>query len=381
MNIAISGYEANIVNRVGIGRYAFEIISGINRLVSDRKLYPDVNITVYLPNEPLAHLPRSTDYWQYRVAPPKWLWNFIGFPAALSFANPKPDVIFSPTHYIPRFTRIPQAFSIMDLSYEYYPELFKKSDLYKLKNWTRYSARQSKLVFTISRFSKDAIIKTYGVPDKSVIVTYPGLTQTPSANMTKNEISRKYGISQNYIISVGTLQPRKNFVRLIEAFSGFLVQNKQKFKNPELVIVGKKGWLYDEIIRAPDKYRISASVKFLDYVPDSDLPHLYKYALCFALPSLYEGFGLPVLEAMAQGCPVVVSNTSSLPEIAGNAGVYVDPENPESITRGILTAVRERNLMQGRKRISYGLGRVREFTWDKAAKQTLDVLIQAAVNK
>jgi glycosyltransferase involved in cell wall biosynthesis len=375
MIIAISGYEANVADRVGIGRYAYEIVSKIYDLVMHDQKYSEVEIVVYLPTSPLSHMPKETNKWHYRLSPPKPFWNFCGFPFALFKSDPKPDIIFSPTHYIPRFTDIPQAFSIMDLSYEYFPNLFRKTDLYKLKLWTRYSAKHAKRIFTISNYSKDAIINLYHVPKKVVTVIYPGLTLFKSDVMIKNEISQKYNISGNYILSVGTLQPRKNFTRLIEAFQDFLSKNKQQFKNLELVIVGKKGWLYDDIISAPARYKLMGKVKFLEFVPDEDLVSLYKYALCFVLPSLYEGFGLPVLEAMAQGCPVVVSNSSSLPEIAGKAGIYVDPNDTQSIVKGLLAAVRERNLMQGKIRVKKGLLRVQDFSWDKAAKETLDSLI------
>ena len=192
--------------------------------------------------------------------------------------------------------------------------------------------------------------------------------------MTKQNLTHKYHISGYYILSVGTLQPRKNYTRLIEAFSRFLRQNKQKFGAIDLVIVGKKGWLYEEILSAPAKYGVQDLVKFLDFVPDEELASLYENALCFALPSLYEGFGLPVLEAMARRVPVVVSNVSSLPEIAGEAGIYVKPEDVESITQGLLSAVRQRNLMQGRQRVQKGLSQVKKFTWENAAKKTLEVL-------
>jgi glycosyltransferase involved in cell wall biosynthesis len=380
MIIAISGYEANIENRVGIGRYAYEIISGIYKLLSNRNLYKNIEVIIYLPTQAQIHLPEKTDYWRYQIAKPLPLWTFLGFPLSLSTTRPKPDIIFSPTHYIPRFTKLPQAFSIMDLSYEYYPELFNKNDLFKLKHWTSFSAQHAKCIFTISRFSKDAIIKTYGVSEKAVVVTYPGLSNQKSMNMTKNEIIQKYGISQNYVLSVGTIQPRKNYIRLIEAFKNFLLQNRQKYKNLELIIIGKKGWMYDEILASPKKFNIADKVKFLDYVPDSDLTFFYKYALSFVLPSLYEGFGLPALEAMAQECPVVVSKSSSLPEIVGSAGIYVDPESTEDITQGLLASVRERNLIQGKNRIKKGLLRVKEFSWEKAAKQTLDILIEIATN-
>ena len=213
-----------------------------------------------------------------------------------------------------------------------------------------------------------------------VNMTYPGVSMEskviPIKSGQKSKEFEKYNISKYYILSVGTIQPRKNYERLIEAFSIFLKLNKQRFGNIDLVIVGKKGWLYEAIVNAPKRFGVEKQVKFLDFVPDSDLRILYQNALCFALPSLYEGFGLPVLEAMAHRCPVVISDVSSLPEIAGKAGVYVKPTSIESIAKGLLAAVRERNLKQGKWRIEKGLEQVKKFTWEKAAKKTLEVLIE-----
>jgi glycosyltransferase involved in cell wall biosynthesis len=191
----------------------------------------------------------------------------------------------------------------------------------------------------------------------------------------------KYTLSAHYILSVGTIQPRKNYARLIEAFSIFLKKNKQRFRKIELVIVGKRGWLYDDILQAPAKFGIKTHVRFLQFVPDDELRALYKNALCFALPSLYEGFGLPVLEAMANSCPVVVSRSSSLPEIAADAGIYVDPEDVSDIAKGLLTAVRQRNLKQGKSRVKKGRARAREFTWERTARETLKVLEEVGEKK
>ncbi len=385
MVIAIDGYEANVSKRVGIGRYAYEIIRHIYELVeslSSRKSVKskeDIQFRIYLPDVPQSDMPKETSWWKYRVVRPKKLWTFIGLPLALVRDTPKADVVFSPTHYIPRFTAIPRVMSIMDCSYLAFPELFRAKDLHQLVHWTRYSVRHAKAIFTISLFSKNAIIEAYRVDPKNVIVTYPGLSR--KSKVESRNMEQKYNIAKHYILSVGTIQPRKNYERLIEAFSIFLKQNRQKFGIIDLVIVGKKGWLYDDIITAPKRLGIETQVKFLDFVPDSDLPALYHNALCFALPSLYEGFGLPVLEAMACECPVVVSQVSSLPEIAGEAGIYVDPMSVESITKGLLTAVRQRNLMQGKARVKKGLEQVKKFSWDKAAKETLDVLNQIVKNR
>ncbi len=389
MIIAIDGYEANQMHRVGIGRYAYEILTRMYEQVKKSK-DTTVEFRIYLPDAPLPDMPRETPWWKYRIAGPKKLWTFIGLPLALLLDSPKADVVFSPTHYIPRFTSIPRVMSIMDLSYLSYPELFRKKDLHQLVHWTAYSAAHATKIFTISEYSRNDIIKTYQKAAADVIVTYPGLNmgndahipnirmetkkRTRKPNASVSELMKKYGISRHYVLSVGTIQPRKNYSKLIAAFAVFLKKNKQNFGAIDLVIVGKKGWLYEDILSAPIRYGVEGKVKFLEFVPDDDLPALYTNALCFALPSLYEGFGLPVLEAMAYSCPVVVSNVSSLPEIAGKAGVYVNPLDTDAISKGLLAAVRERNLMQGRLRIRRGLEQVAKFSWDKAAEITLNII-------
>lgn len=375
MIIAVDGYEANVPTRVGIGRYAYDILCNIYAIVA-RSGGGNYEFRIYLPRKPLPDMPRETRWWQYCVRGPSKLWTVIGLPLALASDCPRADVVYSPTHYIPRFTSLPRVMAIMDTSYLEYPDMFRKRDLYQLTHWTAYAVAHAKAICTISKFSKNAIIRAYKVPEDQVVVTYPGFSMPTTAANQEATILKKYTIANHYILSVGTIQPRKNYIRLIEAFSKFLTLNKQKFGEIQLVIVGKKGWLYEAILDAPKKYGISDKVKFLHNVPDSDLPHLYRNALCFALPSLYEGFGLPVLEAMAYKCPVVVSNVSSLPEIAGNAGVYVDPKDVASITQGLLSAVRQRNLIQGKSRIQQGLSQVKLFTWEKAAKQTLEVLTE-----
>ncbi|MBI5621235.1 glycosyltransferase family 4 protein [Candidatus Gottesmanbacteria bacterium] len=383
MIIAIDGYEANVPERVGIGRYAYEILKQMFEEVKSRKSKVEsedkIDFRIYLPSTPLSDMPSETQWWQYRVLEPKKFWTLFRLPLALATDLPKADVVFSPTHYLPRFTHLPRVMSIMDVSYLHYPGLFRPQDLYQLTHWTAYSVAHAARILTISEFSKNAIIKAYGVSEEHIVVTYPGLSNHKSQiTMTKQNVVRKYQLSNHYILSVGTLQPRKNFVRLIEAFAGFLKANKQRFGDIDLVIVGKKGWLYEEILAAPVKFGVANRVKFLDFVSDEDLVCLYEHALCFALPSLYEGFGLPVLEAMARKIPVVVSRVSSLPEIAGKAAVYVDPENTESITKGLLSAVRDRNLLQGRYRVNKGLEQVRKFTWENAARRTLEVLEEVA---
>ena len=368
MIIGIDGNEANVAQRVGISEYAYELLLQFSKYQVSRIKYQ-----VYLKDEPRNDLPEEGEGWKYRIITPRKLWTQFSLPLDLYLHRPKPDVFFTPTHYAPRFSPTPTVISIMDLSFLFYPELFKKNDLYQLRNWTAYSAKKAKRILTISKFSKNAIIKEYGVPEERVVVTYPGLkesfTKTPQA-FTMNRIKSKYGISDKYILFVGTLQPRKNIVRLIEAFS--LIEPK----DTDLVIIGKKGWLYEEILAAPKKYGVLERVKFLDYVPDEDLPVFYEHALCFVLPSLYEGFGLPVLEAMRYNCPVIISNTSSLPEVGGDAAVYIKPEDVSDIAEKIKKVVMSEGLRK--EMIEKGKKQAAKFSWEKTAKETLDMLTNIA---
>lgn len=374
MIIAIDGYEANVTNRVGIGEYAFEMLKGMYAILHDRN-NNFTKVRVYTPDPPQNAFPPVTDSWEYRLSYPKKLWTYIGLPLRLSVDRPRADVVFSPTHYIPRIQIAPQVMAIMDLSYLHYPELFRPKDLFQLREWTAYGAKRSARIFTISEFSRNAIIEAYNIPPERVVVTYPGLRDTTVASMTnKDEVMAKYQLPERYILSVGTIQPRKNFTVLIQAFSNARKKKPELFKDMKLIIVGKKGWLYESIFEAPEKYGVSEFVQFVDFVPDNDLAILYQQAVAFALVSLYEGFGLPVLEAMANKCQVIISNLSSLPEIAGDYGIQVDPKDSESVQEGLITAVSEYGSSLWKKRVDGGLKRSGEFRWDQAAQKALEVL-------
>lgn len=366
MIIGIDGNEANVSHKVGVSEFAFQLLHQFYRLRKEGKISD--KFYIYLKDHPQSDLPVATDWFSYVIVGPKKLWTQIGLPLHLFLERKKPDIFMSPTHYAPRFSLIPTVVSVMDLSYLHFPELFKKTDLYQLTNWTSYSVKQAKHVITISLSSKNDIIKYYGIEDKKVSVVYLGLKplMKDTAKISKEVLKEKYTINSNYILFVGTLQPRKNIARLIEAFS--LIKDKTL----QLVIIGKKGWLYEDIISAPQKFSVADRVKFLDYVTDEDLPAFYTYAECFVLPSLYEGFGLPVLEAMQYGCPVIISNVSSLPEAGGDAAVYVDPHNTSDIVEKIENVLKNKKLRQ--EMIRKGYEQVKKFSWDKTAKEVLDIL-------
>lgn len=388
MLIGIDGNEANVEKRVGIGEYAFELLK---QFANSKFPIPNFQFQIYLKNEPLEDLPKETENWKYRVLKPGKLWTQWRLPLDLYINKPRPDVFFSPSHYAPRFSPVPTVISIMDLSYLYFPQMFKDSDLLQLRNWTAYSVKNAKKVLTISKSSKNDIIKSYGKSSDKVIVVHLGVKQSVSLEpkiYAMSELRTKYKISDNYVLFVGTLQPRKNIERLIEAFS-LIVSNDTRINSNkldknlsnsgmELVIVGKRGWLYEEILAAPKKFEIEKKVKFLENVDNEELAILYKHAKCFVLPSLYEGFGLPVLEAMQNNCPVIASNVSSLPEAGGGACLYVDPEDPSDIADKILRLVTDEKLRH--VLIEKGKKQVKKFSWEKTARETLKVLEEVVNN-
>ncbi|MBU2632116.1 glycosyltransferase family 4 protein [Patescibacteria group bacterium] len=360
MLIGIDGNEANVEKKVGIGEYAFELLKKF-----EESKVSNFQFLIYLKDFPREDLPKAREGWRYRVVGPRKMWTQFALPRDLLLKKPRADIFFTPSHYAPRFSPIPTAISIMDLSYIYFPQLFKKNDLYQLKSWTKYSAKKASLIFTISNSSKDDIIKEYKIDPKKVVVTYPGIKDQKFKVKSMENLPKKYEINKPYFLFIGTIQPRKNIAKLIEAFASIK-------EDVDLVVIGKKGWLFEQILAAPSEFGVEKRVKFLDFVPNEDLPLFYQNAVCYVLPSLYEGFGLPVLEAMQNNCPVITSNVSSLPEAGGDAAIYVNPEDVNDIKEKMEKVLRDSNLRE--EMIKKGQEQVKKFSWEKTAKETLKAL-------
>jgi len=363
MIIGVDGNEANIEKRVGSGQYAYELISHL--LKSDHKN----TYYIYLKEKPLEGFPRNKNS-KFLIFGPKKFWTQFALPLKL-FSGPRPDVFFAPSHYGPRFSSVPIVITIFDLSYIHFPKLFRRLDLYQLQHWTEYSVKKAKAILTISQASKEDIIKHYKVDPKKVFVTYPGyddkLFKPVNDQKAIGKVKEKYKIAGDYIFFLGTIQPRKNLIRLLEAVEGI--------KNIKVVISGKKGWLYDDFFKKIEDPKVRDKIIVTDYVQDEDLPVLFSGARTFILPSLWEGFGIPVLEAMACGCPVVVSDKSSLSEVVEEAGVLINPEDVQSITDGIQKVLTNNKFAQVLSR--RGLIRAKEFSWRRCAYQTLSIIKSA----
>lgn len=372
MKIWIDGYEANSEQRLGSSQVAFELLRHLEKLDQQN------DYTILLPSAPLSDLPREREGWKYKILKPKKLWTKIALPLALYTAKIKPDLIFSPTHYIPQFSPVKRVATIFDLSFLHFPDMFLKKDLWQLKNGTKFSVQNAEHILTISNFSKKDIIKQYGVSKDKITIFYPGFDKEifkPITNETRiKEIKLKYKISGRYVIFIGTIQPRKNIIRLIEAI--------QKIEDLQLVVVGKtegpgrEAWQFQEILQTPTNLGISERIIFTGFVPTQELPYLLSGAVAFVLPSLWEGFGMPAVEAMATGTPVVVANVSSLPEVVGKSGLLVDPYSITQLEQAIRTAISDKKL---RLRLAkLGLEQAQKYSWERAAKIVLSTLEQLA---
>ena len=278
----------------------------------------------------------------------------------------------------PPFAPCPVVVSVHDLSFEHLPQTFTWRSRKQLRLTVRRSARAAAQVIALSEYGRRDIIEKYRL-DPATVTAIP-LAASDRFGPVRNEeelqrVRQTYGIDSDYVLSVGAIQPRKNLIRLVTAYSR-LRRGNPKGKLPKLVLVGKCAWLYDETLRVIKELELSDSVIVTGYVPEGDLPALYSGAVCFVYPSYFEGFGLPPLEAMRCGAPVIAGDRTSLPEVVGAAGLLVDPFDIDALAAAIEKVINDSNL---RAELSLkGLERAKLFDWRETARQTLQIYHKAA---
>jgi glycosyltransferase involved in cell wall biosynthesis len=276
----------------------------------------------------------------------------------------------------PPFCPCPVVVSIHDLSFEHLPHTFNRRSRTQLRLTVRHSARRAERILTLSEHTRRDVIETYGIDAnriEAIPLAAPAHFGPVSDERELQRVRHTYGIKGDYILSVGSIQPRKNLVRLVKAYAQLKGRIAEE-KLPKLVLVGKRAWLYDETLRTLEASGVQDSVILTGYVPEADLPALYSGALCFVYPSFFEGFGLPPLEAMKCGAPVIVGNATSLPEVVGDAGLKVDPYDVDAIAQGLETMV---NDSVYRQTLSVkGRERAKLFDWRETARRTLQVYEQ-----
>jgi glycosyltransferase involved in cell wall biosynthesis len=304
------------------------------------------------------------------------VWMHLALP--LRVWRDRVDVFHAPAYTVPLALPCPSVLTVHDLTIVKFPEWFDHP-------WFRVYARamlpilvrRVARVVTVSQFSKRDLMKCYGLPDEKIRVIPNAvdhrLFHVRYDPQAVRAAVQRFGIGGEYILSVGTLEPRKNLTRLVQAFARLRARGVDDHR---LVVVGEKGWKYEAIFEAVRTLGLEGEVRFLGRVPQSDLPLLYRGAALFAYPSLYEGFGLPVLEAMACGCPVVCSDRSAMPEVGGPAAILVDPEDPEALAGAMSQVLGDRSLADAMR--ARGRTWAAEFHWEKAARALLALYEECA---
>jgi len=281
----------------------------------------------------------------------------------------------------PPFAPCPVVTTIHDLAFEHLPETFNRRSWMQMRLTVRMTARRAAHIITVSEYSRRDISATYGIAPQRITVTPEAAPPNflPVDNETElRRIRESYGIQENYILSLCSIQPRKNLVRLIEAYS-CLRGVRPGFKLPQLVLAGKRGWLDSETFRAAERNALGNDLLFTGYVAERDLPGLYSGAICFVYPSYFEGFGLPVVEAMQCGVPVIAGNRTSLPEVVGEAGLLFDPFDTQALVKALTQVIDDSEYRAVLR--SKGLERARNFNWKTTAQLTLGVYERAATRK
>jgi len=377
MLIGIDGNEANIEKKVGVNQYAYGLLKNIYDLQEKSK---PIRFVVYLKDKPREDLPKQKPWWKYKVIPGRGLWIITKLMPHLFSTKEKPDVFFTPSHYLPPASPMPKVSTIHDLGYLKFSGQFKKYDFWQLTIWTAISVFVSKAIIAVSNSTKRDIVRHYPFASKKIAVVHHGYDQKrfnqKISQKDVRRIKKRYSIVNDYVLFIGTLKPSKNIEGLLTAWKVVL----GKFSKLKLVIAGKKGWLYESIFEKVDQLGLKESVIFTDFIPEEDKPGLIAGAKVFVLPSFWEGFGLDVINAMACGTPAVVSNIASLPEVAGPAGVYLNPNKIESIAQAIIK-VFDMNEVKYDDLVKRGLKQAKKFSWQEAARATLATIVAAGSKK
>lgn len=361
----------------GIGRYTRELINAVAtqdpnnayRLFSAR---PPERLPVADPlpaGDNIRHKPAPlNEKWLYRV------WYRLRWPVPVQWVTGSLDLFHSPDFVLPPVAgNVPTLLTVHDLSFAHYPEVYTPTLVNYLNKVVPWSVERATHILADSYATKLDLIRLWRVAEQKITVLYSGVDMRfrpilDHARLTA--VRQKYGLgSAPYLLTVGTVQPRKNYQMLIRAFAPIARQQAHN-----LVIVGGKGWLYDDILAEVAAQGLQGRVIFTGFANDGDLPALYSGATLFVFPSLYEGFGLPLLEAMACGVPVITSNASCLPEVAEGAAVTLSPHKTAVWTEAMQALLDD--PVQRAQLVTAGYTQARRFTWEKAARKLLNVYHQ-----
>ncbi len=366
LNALLLSQDAGYRN-AGLSRYIRQLMRHLPAAA------PDMELVAYLsdPSPALAGWTTRAPAWHTSRAPGRILWEQLAQPWALR--RDRVDLVHALVNVGPVVHHCPVVVTIHDLTFIRYPELFPSERRGYLQRMTRWTARRAARIIVDSASTGRDVQQLLGVPAERITVIYPGLTEGMSrpSSAAIEELRIRYCLPEQFVLFVGTLEPRKNISLLLDVWA--LLGNRHDVC-PTLVIAGGKGWFYETLETRVRDLGLTNTVRFVGYVADDDLPAWYAAATLFVFPSLYEGFGFTPLEAMACGTPVIVSSTSSLPEVVGDAGLALPPEDPEAwadAVASVLSSPKVQSTMA-----QSGIAQAARFSWSATAHQTAEVYRQ-----
>lgn len=357
--IGIDASRSNTKQKTGTEYYSYELIKNIVK-------FDEYNFRLY-SKEPITYLEKRSNVENKAMSFPR-LWSQIRLSAEI-YQNP-PAVLFEPAHTIPLYHGKKTIVTLHDLGFKYFPELYTPLERMYHNYCMNFSVRHATKIIAISNATRDDLVKLYGAKKDKISVIYHGFDKErffPAKSQPSDEIKAL----QPYIFFIGRIEAKKNIKNLVKAFGRLRQDSTIKQK---LVLAGRPGYQYEEIKKEIDSLprEIRKDVIELGYVYDEQVGELTRHASLFAFPSRFEGFGMPLIETMACGVPIVASNTTSIPEILSDAGLMSDPDDIEELAKNMGIVIKNQNIRNDL--IKKGLKRSSEFSWEKCARETLSVI-------
>ncbi|MCP4540948.1 MAG: glycosyltransferase family 4 protein [Chloroflexi bacterium] len=374
MLVGIDASRAVTAHPTGTEVYSRQLIQALLEPASWQISFTRYHFRLYFRSLPPEDLFSGIEFERMDVAviPFPRLWTHTRL--SWEMVRRPPDVLFVPAHVLPLVHPHTSLVTVHDLGYLYFPEAHPQLDRFYLDLSTRWNARVAAHILADSEATKSDLVTRYATPPDKITVAYPGRDETlvPVRDPAEIEaVKARYGIAGDYFLYVGTLQPRKNLSRIVDAFATLKPETT-------LVLAGRRGWLYDDLFAQVRRMGLEGRVCFPGYILDEDKVTLMSGALAFVFPSLYEGFGMPVIEAQSCGCPVIASTTSSLPEVAGDAALLVDPHDVTAIATAMRRVAADPALRENL--IERGFVNVHRFSWKTCAQSVLRAIEQSTLD-
>jgi glycosyltransferase involved in cell wall biosynthesis len=371
MLIGIDASRANKPTKTGVEWYSYHLIQQLKKIDKQNQYF-------LYSNKPLTDELKTCPE-NFKEIILKWLptrmWTLIRLSYEMKFGKFKPELLFVPAHTIPLLNPRKVVVTVHDIGFERFPKLYNWPAKIYHRFTIKFIKRFATKIITVSEFCKKEIMEVYGIPEDKIKVVYNGFDREVYKKLNKIgdesvQLRDKFNIDAPFFMFIGRLELKKNIPNLVKAFAEFKkIHPEDKRK---LVLSGPPGFGFDLVKKNIENYNLSNQVIIINWQAASDNAYLLNNADLFIFPSNYEGFGIPVLEAMACGCPVICSNTTSLPEVAGEAAVMFNPQKTKAIVKAIETVALNPEIRDAL--ISKGFEQMTKFSWEKCARETLEIL-------